>query len=152
MPSVKRKKPATMAMAAKRQHSSKTLCNLEFYLVTLTELSPRMQSGVLFSDPDGTVPPYPPPPPPRMQSGVLFSDPDGTVPPPPACNLEFYAGLDETVSTSLIPRLQRSRTRALKLCRREEPGIFFIHVSTVKGREGGRETLTVRGHIQRLRA
>ena len=79
MPSVKRKKPATMAMAAKRQHSSKTLCNLEFYLVTLTELSPPPACNLEFYL--ATLMELSPPPLPRMQSGVLFSDPDGTVPP-----------------------------------------------------------------------
>ena len=36
--------------------------------------------------------------------------------------------------TSFVPRLPRSGTRTLKLCRRGEPGIFS-HVRSAKGRE-----------------
>ena len=39
------------------------------------------------------------------------------------------------VSASLVPRLPRSGTRTLKLCRRKEPGIFS-HMSSLKGRKG----------------
>ena len=37
-------------------------------------------------------------------------------------------------SGSLVPRLPRSGTRTLKLCRRGEPGTF-CHVKSAKGRE-----------------
>ena len=50
------------------------------------------------------------------------------------------------VSLSLIPRLLRSGTQTLKLCRRREPGIF-PHVSTTKCRK----ILIAHGHTRRLR-
>ena len=48
-------------------------------------------------------------------------------------------------NTSLVPRLPHSGTRTLKLCRREEPGIFG-HVKSAKGRkEVRRKNLIMHG-------
>ena len=52
---------------------------------------------------------------------------------------------------SLVPRLPRSGTRTLKLCRRGEPGIF-CHVKSGKDRKevlGGKD-LIVRGRTRDL--
>ena len=53
------------------------------------------------------------------------------------------------VSFSLVPRLPRSGTRTLKLCRHGEPGIF-CHVKSTKDRRKVDATLIVRG-CMRLR-
>ena len=45
--------------------------------------------------------------------------------------------------SSLVPRLPRSGTQTMKLCRCGEPGIFS-HVSSLKGRKN----LIVRGHMR----
>ena len=48
---------------------------------------------------------------------------------------------------SLVPRLPRSGTRTLKLCRRGEPGIF-CHVKSAKDRREVDATLIVRGRMR----
>ena len=48
---------------------------------------------------------------------------------------------------SLVPRLPRSGTRTLKLCRRGESGIF-CHVKSAKDRREVDATLIVRGHMR----
>ena len=48
---------------------------------------------------------------------------------------------------SLVPRLPRSGTRTLKLCRRGEPGIF-CHVKSAKDRRQVDATLIVRGRMR----
>ena len=48
---------------------------------------------------------------------------------------------------SLVPRLPRSGTRTLKLCRRGEPGIF-CHVKSAKDRRKVDATLIVHGRIR----
>ena len=53
----------------------------------------------------------------------------------------------QSVTTlSLVPRLPRSGTRTLKLCRRGEPGIF-CHVKNAKDRRQVDATLIVRGRM-----
>ena len=54
-------------------------------------------------------------------------------------------------ASHLTPTPPHSGMPTLNLCRQEEPGIFS-HVSSIKGRRGGRETVFVCGHGQRLRA
>ena len=49
--------------------------------------------------------------------------------------------------SSLVPRLPRSGTRTLKLCRRGEPGIFF-HVKSAKDRREVDATLIVCGRMR----
>jgi len=48
--------------------------------------------------------------------------------------------------TSLVPRLPRSGTRTLKLCRRGEPGIL-CHVKNTKDRHQVDATLIVHGRM-----
>ena len=50
------------------------------------------------------------------------------------------------LTVDLVPRLSRFRMWTLKLCRCGEPGIFFFHVSSVKGGE----TLIVYGRTRKL--
>ena len=54
---------------------------------------------------------------------------------------------NETRLASLVPRLPRSGTRTLKLCRRGEPGIF-CHVKSAKDRREVDATLIVRGRMR----
>ena len=57
---------------------------------------------------------------------------------------------ESRIVRSLVPRLPRSGTRTLKLCRRGELGIF-CHVESAKDRREVDATLIVRGRM-RLRA
>jgi len=55
----------------------------------------------------------------------------------------FWFTVSSWFQASLVPRLPRSGTQTLKLCRRGEPGIF----SQVRSGKG-REDLIVRGHTR----
>ena len=51
------------------------------------------------------------------------------------------------LDNSLVPRLPRSGTQTLKLCRRGEPGIFS-HMKSAKDRHQVDATLIVCGHMR----